>query len=257
MEKTDINAEVQAILASGVAPIELYRDSVLRFISDKPFAYRTRLEINSLDLGILTHNEYSVTAERTKRALLLASRALTYVNRVMDEDMERGLEYDWISVRLPDAILSKTSLDKTLDKIFGKDEKKIGKLCLEFSPHLLYNPSPKAVETLDLVRKRGVKIMLDGFGDEYCPTMKLQDYPLDYVIMHEKMLSMLKDEKRADSAGALISYLHSMRIEVLAPVLTDEADIGMCGRAGCMGYVLANSSERLLKEVANGRDRPQ
>ncbi len=240
-----IKEEVALALESGVAPISMVKDTVLALPRKKPMAYRAKLQINSLDLGTLTAKEYQVTADRTKRAILLAGRALTYAFRAIEEKLAQAQEFEWISVRCPDTMLVKTDFAKTLDRLCEEKTELCEKLCLEFSPAILYNADEKVKESLLQAKARGAKILLDSFGDAYCPAMKLAEFPFDYVVMHPVLVEMLQDPQRYKVAQSLLAYVKVLGMQVIAPETDCEEVVSACERAGCAGYTVASSSEPL------------
>ncbi len=245
----DLKQEIDALLNAEVSPIAMVQSEVMRLPFPEPFAYRTSLVINSIELGALSYEQYSVTAERTKRAIVLAGRALTYARRIMEQYEDEGKEYEWLSVKCPDTILTKTNLPETLSNTFLGKEELLSKLALEFSPQLFFNASPDALEGLAAAKSLGVRVILNGFGDEYCPITKLGDYPIDMAVLHPRFMDRLRDEREAPAAKAVIAYIQALDIKMIAPSLRDDEQVALAEKIACTAYTSAEVSENLLWEI--------
>ncbi len=227
--------EVQLTVESGINPIELILEEVKEFSSEKVFAFRTRLEVNSLDVGNLTPAEYRFTAERTKRALYLTDRALVHLKRAFDKLKKSNVIFDWISLYCTDVALTKTDFVSALLAVFPEKED-LSKICLEFSPVVLYNQDKKLMGVLKELKSFGIKLMLHDFGEEYSPMVKLLSYGFDFAIAHKKFLEMMRDEELSKSAQILVSYAKTAGISVLVSDI-EKNDFGIYSRIGCRGYI--------------------
>ncbi len=244
----DLHEEVKAVLDSGIEPITMVHNTVYSCLDREPVALRARLEINSLDIGTLTDDEYQVTADRTKRAILLCGRAMEYAKRALSERATGKKAVSWISVKCPDTFLSKTNPVKAVKTVFADAPALIERLCLEFSPRVFYNRDEQVLPNFEALKKLGVKTVLSDFGDEYCPAMKLMEFPFDYVILHKDLAKLLCDRERDRVTAPLLSYVKGLRVGVYAPLLGLEHEMEAYSRAGCNGYLDLDKKARLLKK---------
>ncbi|MBQ9468199.1 MAG: EAL domain-containing protein [Clostridia bacterium] len=237
---------IKEALLSGLEPITILKRNVYSCNGNpEPIAYRTELVINSTILGMLTQEQYQVTADRSERGILLADKALSWVTEAIEAKLAAGERFEWMSLYCPIPMLTKTDLLQKLQELFGGNKQKRQKLMLEFPAHTLYE-EPETLRTalLDL-KVLGVKSALTGYGSEYCPMMRLASFPFDYVILEPAVNELMKNESTVKAADTLISYARHLRVEVLATDLEGEADQGNFFRADCFGCTMKEEPERL------------
>ncbi len=241
------NEEVAALLASGIEPLTVTRTVVRDCSTGLPRAFRTALQINSLELGTLTDAEYTLTAERTGRSLLLFERALLYVGRAIGLCLSSGLDFDWISVRCPLSALTRAQVYDTVLRVFAGNETVLSRLCIECPAELLSLPrSDKVPETLAALRGAGIRTMLRDFGEEFCPTMRLSAYDFDYVCLHKDVMELMRRSDTARSATALLRFVKGFSTQLVVPDL-DRTELSRYRELGCYGYT-DRSSGRLFDE---------
>ncbi len=227
--------EVAALLETGVEPLTMTRE-IVRVIPDgTPRAFRTTLQINSPELGTITDEDYVVTAERTKRATLLFDRALMYAHRAIQQCRTAGLDFEWLSVRCPPSTVTREGLLTTIRRIFAGSEDLLPRLCIEFPTQFLYDPSDKIDEVFAEIKAMGIKTMLYGFGEDFCPTMRLLAYSFDYVALHANVVEMIRSPRTQASGLALLSYVKGFSAELILPGL-DPSDLPAYESVECYGY---------------------
>ncbi len=243
----ELNEEVAALLESGTEPLTMTRSIVRDCKNRMPRAYRTTLQVNSLEIGAITDAEYTLTAERTKRSILLFARALMYAERAIDQCRAAGFDFDWISVRCPPSAVTRSEVYDTILRVFAGNEVMLPKLCIEFSTKLLFDPeTDKILETFSALKEAGIKTMLYDFGEEFCPTMRLLAYDFDYVSLHKDVVDMMRSPATEESAKALMQYVQGFSIEIVAPGI-DTSEAPTYGEIGCYGFT-DNFPGRLFDE---------
>ncbi len=229
------NDEVSALLSTGTEPLTMTREIVRNVSDGLPRAYRTTLRINSPELGTINDEDYVVTAERTKRSTLLFDRALMYAHRAIMQCRTAGLDFDWLSVRCPPSVVTREGLIGTIRRIFAGNEDMLPRLCIEFPTQLLYDQSDKIDDVLAEIKSMGIKTMLYGFGEDYCPTMRLLTYSFDYVALHANVVEMMRVPRTQASALALMAYVKGLSAELIVPGL-DSAELSAYESQACYGY---------------------
>ena len=241
--------QIREALASGLEPIVVYKRPVFSSNGDpEPIAYRTETVLNSTISGTLTPDDYRFTSDKSKRGILLSDRTLESVCEAIDAMPEGDRSIKWISLSCPVSMITNTDLIETLDKTFGGDKEKRKKLMLEFPATILYKEDEIIRQTLLDMKLIGVKSALVGYGNEYCPMLRLSSLPFDYVILDERVRELMKSDQKA--AETLISFARNLRVDVVATGIEDpEEEAPLFYRADCFGYTLAKSEkERLLPE---------
>lgn len=231
-----IRDKVSQVLESGIEPITLQYDTV-RFFDDTPSVKRSFLQINSLELGVLTYRQYRFVARRTKQSEALVRRHVHGLFREIPQILSKE----------PIAVFTLPVFARTLDRIdailfegFSLFPKVApASVCIELSADVLYEDVEWARERIEAVRALGVKVAIGEVGDEFCPVFRLSALPFDYAFLDDYAVERLSDENAAQSVGALVSYLQTLQARVIAPSLESEAQIEHARALGCDGYVAA------------------
>ena len=143
--------KVRETLESGLEPIELTYRTVYNCSMQDPIAYRTKLVINSVTLGTLGPESYSITAEQSGRAARIAAKAFDLILRKINEFTAKGTMFEWISYECPVTLLMNGDLAESINTAYGGDKKKLSKLCVEFPSSILYSdPADIKNKLLDL-----------------------------------------------------------------------------------------------------------
>lgn len=235
MEKNEL---LRATLECGVEPIEIRFVPVMSTTTRKPFAYRTVLQLNTQSLGVLLPADYEPVASRTVQCINLSLTNITDIAEIIRFAKERGIKADWFSAACPVRMLTKGSAAKLL----GEHFREIGfpdpsKLCLEFPSQVLFEDRDKAARELSSLRFMGIKTILTGYGDEYCPTLRLSGFPFDYVILDRSVTDKMAAPNSVKSTSAMIAYIRGLGIEVIAEGASGNELISEFYRSDCQGYI--------------------
>lgn len=239
---------IKEALTSGLEPLTIKKQPVFASNGNpEPIAYRTEMILNSTLLGILTPDDYRMTADKTARGILLSDRLMSDVVKAIEALEKTEPQVKWISVSCPLTMITKTDLVAALGKLFDGDENRRSKLMLEFPAKALYEDPETLKETLMEMKLLKVKSALAGYGNEYCPMMRLASFPFDYVILDPCVRELMRKDQKA--AETLISYARSLRIEVVATGIENgEAESPAYYKADCFGFTDNTEKQPLLPE---------
>jgi len=242
----DITSEVERALETGVEPITLNSWQIYSARSLRPCAFRTELKINSTVLGVLSPAEYDVAADKSERAVVLAERAVKYALRAIDLFAERRKRTELITVRCPVNILKKTDFVESLGKAIDGNNEKASKLCMEFPASLMYAKTAEVCPSLEAMRQLGVKTMISDFGGEFCPLMRLGEFPVSFVSLAASTTEALGKPTTAKSLETMITFVRDLHIDVIANILHTDEEIEFFSHADCYGYRREEEPEPLL-----------
>lgn len=227
--------KIAQVVESGIQPITFQYDTV-HFFDESPSIKRSFLQINSLDMGTLTYRQYRFLARRSKQGDALVRRHLHGILRAIPSfsDKEKAALYT-----MP--VYARTLQDGKLAEILFEGFSLFPKVapnlvCMEFSADLLYENVEVARERIDALRSLGVKIAVGEVGDEFCPVFRLAALQFDYAFLDEYAIEHLLDDNAEQSVGALIAYLHTLQVRVIAPNLLRDEQIERARALGCDGY---------------------
>ena len=233
-----IRDKVAQVVESGITPITLEYDSV-RFFDDSPSMQRSFLQINSLELGALSHRQYRFVVRRSKQGEALVRRHLHGLLRAIPQIPEKERVSAFI---LP--VYARTLQGGKLADILFEGFALFPKvppamICIELSADILYEDVERVREYLEAIRALGVKVAIGEVGDEFCPVFRLSALPFEYAFLDEYAIEHLSDDNAEQSVGALIAYLHTLQARVIAPAPKTKAQIERARALGCDGYTAA------------------
>ncbi len=232
----NINDIVQKTVDSGASPLTLSYEKINYFESRKVIL-RSKLNINSLELGTLTPKQYRVVAGRGKQGGELLRRQ---IQKIFEEYATISARIHTLdSITLP--ILSRTLLEgAAAGIIFDEFEKNAtvppANICVELSSDLLFEDIERVRARIDELRGLSIKIAICELGDEFCPMLRLKDISFDHAFADEYALSMLSGDDEA-AARALTEHVHILGKKVFAPEIGDELLLA-AKNAGYDGYSL-------------------
>lgn len=169
------------MLYSGVSPLELVKYRVLSCTDQTEKGFYTELHVNSLDIGTLTPAQYRAVADKSNQGMRLSAGALRRIAQFLSDDTcQKG----WISFYLPARALVYNHLRKMLESEYKTASYDLSRLVIEVPSEILFEDSRQISETMTQLKKDfGVRFMLSGFCDEYCPILRLPQFPVDFVFL--------------------------------------------------------------------------
>lgn len=204
---------LEETIKAGIKPMEL-KYSTLTLVDEKSIAsYRSILQINSIDLGAMLPDQYRAIANRTMQGTKLAQWNLEKVIDKINKLINEQIPFDWISVSLPKRMLLKDDglwYIKTLfeNKKFEHQEK----LCLEFSTEILYENYDIVLPALKRFKELDLKLAISDFGDEFCPTGRINGLPVDMILLDDLIASEYKND--VPEAKLVVEYAKALGLGV-------------------------------------------
>ena len=244
----NIEDKVRETLESGVEPVTLVYDPVYNCGMQDITGYRTRLVINSITLGELGPEAYSITAEQSERASRIAQLTFRLALRKINEFADNGTKFEFISCPCPATLLLNGDLPEQLTGLFGGDKKKLGKLCIEFPASILYNDPADFREKLLDLQVIGARTLISGFGSEFCPVLRLAMFPFNFVMLDPEQTSFMQDPERHQTAEAVVEYINGLHAQAIACGIADHESSAPWYKCNAFGYTLAGETLKLQFE---------
>ncbi len=230
-----IKEAAAAALAGGVTPLRLVGDRIERFDTQKT-VLRSYLLIESLDMGVLSPNEYRYVARRSKKGEALFVRLLEKICEEWDTFVTPGVEC--VSFSVPPRMLLDGRAGDILFSLLPKyPGVSASRLCAEISADIVYEDMELAKKRLAELQALGCRTAVFEVGDEYCPLFRLTGVPFTYAIADKFALAEMGEDGRV--AGSLLHFFHSAGSLVLAPDLPDEASAAAARELGFDGCGMA------------------
>ncbi len=181
----------------------------------------SQLQINSEKLGVLLPNQYLPIAERSRQCCQLSQMAIEKLIESINYFFKRGLEFSFASVYISPKFFLQDDFLHILTSALFENQIPPSAVCIELPVDVLY----KYEEFEPLIKKiksDGFHFLLNGFGDSYCPVLKLADTDFDYVMLSPDVCDFSADEIRRKNAQSVISYINSMNMIPVATNITSK-----------------------------------
>ena len=229
-------ATVKETLESGIKPISIDFSKVCFFEANKNI-YRSFLTVNSLDLGVLTYEQYRFVARRTKVGEALVKRHLEKLFRYIAKTYQTDKSTFCYTVPVYARLLVENTLLTILMELKALyPEVPMKKICIEISADVLYEELDGLSEKIELLRELGVKIALCEVGDRFCPAFRLAEISFDFAFLDSYTTDSLENDSMERIAGSMVRYLHSLGVTVVAPMLDTQLKIDNARTVGVDGY---------------------
>ena len=242
-----IRKAVEQVIDSGVKPIILDAQRVVDF-SGVVDGVRTSLLIKSLDLGVLTANEYRYVARRTDQASRLTERNIEKLFYFYDELKNEFKSAKFFTVSVYARSLLNGALFQTFLDFFKKyPTVEPDKICVELSADILFEDIKVYKKELDNLKQLGVKVALCEVATEYCPLLKLKEINYDLIFLDGYFTNSLAEEGRENEINAVMYIIGNHPCKTYGSCVPKEA-IPLLENIGADGYTLIADDELENKE---------
>ncbi|MFQ9738444.1 MAG: EAL domain-containing protein [Christensenellaceae bacterium] len=183
--------------AAGVKPLE-WRLYPIESISDgSRLGYLSKLFVNSLKLGVIAPETYEPSTAATLRGAKLAMWQLEETRRLFTRLAEEGRELPLVVISMSlKMFLGKTAKRAFSDFLSELSATEAGKICFAFTGEVLFMDAGDLNLKLEEAREKGLKTALVGYGEEYCPPLRLKGLKFDYIFLRPNFRARWKGGKR-------------------------------------------------------------
>ncbi|MGN1106424.1 MAG: EAL domain-containing protein, partial [Huintestinicola sp.] len=150
----------------GVRAIEMRYRAVWSSAEKLPVFYQSSIRLNSPDMGVLLPERFMPVLESDDRCVSVFKLALLQTVKTADKLAEREVDFDWISVFIPQRLLNKRDCVRLIREFTGKIGARPGKICFELPADIMSESSNVCLESLQQLRKSGYHTMLTGVDGE-------------------------------------------------------------------------------------------
>ncbi len=238
-----IKEMVNQTVQSGIQPLQIVYDAI-RFFDREEKILRTFLEVNSLDLGHLTYEQYRFVARRTKLGNELCQRHIEKVFREYPKLIQKK-GVSCITVPVYARFLLAGDLSGVLfDALAYFEGVSASKICIEISADILYEDMQTVKARIEEIAKMGFKIAVCEVGDEFCPVFRLAEIPFDYAFVDKFVVDSLQSAEAERVAGGIVKFLQFVGVKTIAPNIEKRKEVALAQTLGFDGYSLAKPSQK-------------
>ena len=244
---------LEMTIQSCVLPLEMRFSQINGCYRKTPVAYRSFTYINSVVEGVIPPEKYSYAADATERGERLTKWNIGDAIKAVKAFEEKGRNVDFVTARVTPKIVDQVDFYGYLKAILDENGfDKPEKLCLEFPRTVLYEDREKVRMALLSMKLLKVKSLLAGCGERDSALTPLFELPFDFVLLAPWMAPYTEDRNRQQAMEALLTFLRSLKCDVIADGVKNDKQITVFARADCYGYI---PSAVYSGEVEHGRLR--
>ncbi|WP_433796536.1 putative bifunctional diguanylate cyclase/phosphodiesterase [Actinoplanes sp. CA-252034] len=139
-----------------------------------------------------------------------------------------------IAVNLsPNTLVDETLPDMVL-RLLAENDVPPTALTLEITEGILMADSDDSLETLQRLRRLGIKISIDDFGTGYSSLGRLRDLPIDEVKIDKSFVRHAAHDQRDQAlVRSIVQLGHALGLSVVAEGVEDETTYGYLADTGC------------------------
>ncbi len=192
------------------------------------------LRWNHPELGAIAPTEFIPIAENTGLISSIGEWVLRTACRLNKQWQDEGLARVPIAVNLSGHQFRDTQLDVLVESILEETGLAPEYLELEITESIMMTERLEAAKTLDLLRKKGIRVALDDFGTGFSSLGYVKDFPLDAIKIDRFFIRDI--ELGGDAAAivqAIVGMAHSLGIRVVAEGVEERAQVESASTFGC------------------------
>ena len=126
-----------------------------------------------------------------------------------------------------------SSIFERLSKLIEKYEINAAHLILEITETQLLDYGAKILQSLEVLRKLGIRIWIDDFGSGYSSLGYLVRFPIHALKIDQTFIrGFNQDEKNKMIANAIVSLGKNLGVEVIAEGVETQDQLDLLGRNG-------------------------
>lgn len=207
------------------------------------------------ELGLLTPVNFIAIAEESGLIVPIGQWVMEEVCQQMQSWRARGLDCVPVSVNLSAIQFRNKSLVDSLRQLLKKTGLPPALFELELTESVIMQNSDTVVQTLQRLKKLGIKLSIDDFGTGYSSLSYLKRFPIDALKIDQSFVrDIAHDDNDAAIIKAIIAMAHSLKLLVIAEGVETEEQLTFLATHHCdemQGYyfsepMLGSKFETLL-----------
>ncbi|RYE83331.1 MAG: bifunctional diguanylate cyclase/phosphodiesterase, partial [Hyphomicrobiales bacterium] len=184
----------------------------------------------------------------------LTSAMLPQVAADIRRWFDAGLTIDHVGINIAATDFQVGDLRSRLMDAFGQHDVPLGKVLLEVTETIFLDDKHAAVvQTVDDLRRDGLRVALDDFGTGYASLTHLRSLPVDVIKIDKSFVhGMLTDRASGPIVEALIDLARKLRLDVIAEGIEDLAEAEHLRGLGCplgQGYFFARPANATFTAI--------
>ena len=232
-ERVRVSDELKGAIEAG--EMELYYQPQVNLASGRITGLEALVRWNHKTRGLLRPASFMSIAERTGAVLPLGRWVLDEACRQMKAWQDDGIAPGVLAINVSGAQLKDApDIEQDIAATLAKWTIDPGSIELELTESVLMEASQMHGDTLDNLRRLGVRIAIDDFGTGYSSLKYLTAYPVNRLkLAQEFVFRVTVDYRNAAVVRAAVRLAHELGLDVLAEGVETEAQKRFLVGAGC------------------------
>ena len=195
------------------------------------------------ELGMISPAEFIPIAEECGLILSIGEWVLRTAVLQMRLWQQAGLPPITVAVNLSAVQFRQANLTEWVSRILDEEELPAEYLELELTESVAMDNPLAAIETMDRLRRRGVRMSIDDFGTGYSSMSYLKRFRVHKLKIDRSFVADLAaDPDDAAIVAATIGLAHNLGLQTIAEGVESEAQLAFLCAKGCdegQGYLFS------------------
>lgn len=186
------------------------------------------------DHGLIQPNDFIPLAEQTNLIIEIGEWVIERVCRDISEWHKHIGDPGRIAINLSLKQLRQRNFFNQINRIFQRYNIKPSDIEFEITETTLMEDIPRTVAVLDKLRAFGLQLAIDDFGTGYSSLSALQKFPIKTLKIDRSFVTnAATDENDAAIISAIVDMSRSLRLEVVAEGIENEAQLALLRKLRC------------------------
>jgi diguanylate cyclase (GGDEF)-like protein/PAS domain S-box-containing protein len=225
--------------------LQLHYQTKIDLRSGKICGVEALIRWSKPDGTLMSPAEFIPLAEKTGVILTLGNMVLERACLQIRQWLDEGLKDVLVAINISSRQFRNGNLDKLIEQSLRKYKIDGRHLELELNESMMMHEPERAIETMQNLKKLGVKLTLDDFGTGYSNLAYLRRFPIDSLKIDQSFVhGMITDPGDAEIANIIIDLAHSLKLSVLAKGVENTDQLSLMRSKGCdelQGYLFSKA----------------
>jgi diguanylate cyclase len=211
----------------------LYYQPIIDLKTDRVAAAEALIRWQHPQRGVILPTEFIPIAEEAGLIYDIGLKVFDLLKRDLASWRRDDLR-PTVAINISPKQLSEKSLVPTVKRFVSETGVAPGQLTLEITESGIIHNLEEARAVVDEIKQAGIRIALDDFGSGYTSFVLLRQMPFDILKIDRSLITKVPtDAADATIVESLIAIGRSMRIEVIAEGIEEEAQRDLLEQKGC------------------------
>jgi len=225
--------------------LQLHYQTKIDLRSGKICGVEALIRWSKPDGTLMSPAEFIPLAEKTGVILTIGNMVLERACLQIRQWLDEGLKEVLVAINISSRQFRSGNLDKLIKQSLNKYRIDGRHLELELNESMMMHEPERAIETMQNLKKLGVKLTLDDFGTGYSKLAYLRRFPIDSLKIDQSFVhGMITDPGDAEIANIIIDLAHSLKLSVLAKGVENADQLAFMRSNGCdelQGYLFSRA----------------